>query len=337
MHCTLNVRRGISMQFLRRQFLTLAAGALVLPALPQTAPAESYPSRPVHVIVGFAAGGPADSWARLMAQWLSDRLGQQFVVENRPGGGGNIATEAVVAAPADGYTLLLIGINNVLNIALYDKLNFDFMRDIVPVAGLNRGYGVLEVHPSLAVKSVPEFIAYAKANPGKISYASGGNGSAPHLYGELFKVMAGVDLVHIPYRGGAPAVLDLLSGQVPAMFDNLGTSLEYIRSGKLRALAVTSPARLEVLPDIPTIGDFVPGFAASGWNGFGAPRNTQPEIIERLNREINAGLSDRKFKDRLAQFNNVSLSMTPAEFGSFMAEETEKWGKVIRAAHIKAE
>ncbi len=325
------------MQLLRRQFLALTAGVLALPALPRIAPAESYPSRPVRIIVGFAAGGPADSWARLMAQWLSDRLGQQFVVENRPGGGGNIATEAVVAAPADGYTLLLLGINNVLNITLYDKLNFDFMRDIVPVAGLNRGYGVLEVHPSLPVKTVPEFIAYAKANPGKISYASGGNGSAPHLYGELFKVMAGVDLVHVPYRGGAPAVLDLLSGQVPVMFDNLGTSLEHIRSGKLRALAVTSPARLDVLPDIPTINDFVPGFSASGWNGFGAPRNTPPEIIERLNREINAGLSDPKFKDRLTQFNNVALSMTPSEFGNFMAEETEKWGKVLRAAHIKAE
>jgi tripartite-type tricarboxylate transporter receptor subunit TctC len=336
MHCTSTIQ-GIVMQLPRREFLHLAAGALALPAFSRNAVGQSYPSRPVRIVVGFAAGGPADSWARLVAQWLSARLGQQFIVENRPGAGGNIATEAVVAAPPDGYTLLLVGINNVLNVTLYNKLNFDFMHDIVPVAGLNRGYGVLVVNPSFPVKSVPEFIAYAKANPGKISYASGGSGSAPHLYGELFKAMAGVDLVHVPYRGGGPAVIDLLSGQVPVMFDNLPTSLEHIRSGKLRALGVTSAARLDVLPDIPTVDDFLPGYAASGWNGFGAPRNTPPEIIDRLNREINAGLADTTFKVRFAQLNNVPLSMTAAEFGRFMTEEAKKWGKVIRAANIKAE
>jgi tripartite-type tricarboxylate transporter receptor subunit TctC len=323
------------MQLLRRQFLHLAAGALAFPTLPRNAAGETYPSRPVRIVVGFAAGGPADSWARLMAQWLSDRLGQQFIVENRPGAGGNIATEAVIAAPPNGYTLLLVGINNALNATLYEKLNFDFMRNIAPVAGLNRGFGVLVVNPSFPVKSIPEFITYAKANPGKVSYASGGNGSAPHLYGELFKTMAGVDLVHVPYRGGGPAVIDLLSGQVPVMFDNLATSLEYIRAGKLRALGVTSATRLEVLPDIPTVGDFVPGYAASGWNGFGAPRDTPPEIIDRLNREINAGLADPTFKVRFVQLNNMPLSMTAADFGRFMAEEAEKWGKVIRAANIK--
>jgi tripartite-type tricarboxylate transporter receptor subunit TctC len=325
------------MQLPRRRFLQMAAGALVCPALPRMARAQTYPSRPVRILVGFAAGGPADSWGRFMAQWLSDRLGQQFIVENRPGAGGNIATEVVVTAPPDGHTLLLVGINNALNATLYEKLHFDFARDIAPVAGLNRGFGVLVVNPSFPVKSVPEFIAYAKANAGKISYASGGSGSAPHLFGELFKAMAGVDLVHVPYRGGAPAVIDLLSGQVPVMFDNLPTSLEHIRSGKLRALGVTSATRLDVLPDIPTLGDFLPGYAASGWNGFGAPRNTPPEIIDRLNREINAGLAAPTFKVRFAQLNNMPLSMTAAEFGRFMAEEAEKWGKVIRAANIKAE
>jgi tripartite-type tricarboxylate transporter receptor subunit TctC len=321
----------------RRDFLCFAACAAAFPTTLRSARAQTYPARPVHIVVGFAAGGPADSWARLIAQWLSDRLGQQFVVENRTGAGGNIATEAVVTAPPDGYTLLLTGINNALNASLYEKLSFQFLRDIAPVAGLNRGFGVLVVHPSFPTRSVPEFIAYAKSNGGKISYASGGSGSAPHLYAELFKTMTGVDLVHVPYRGGAPALIDLLSGQVPVMFDNLTTSLEHIRAGKLRPLGVTSSMRLEILPDVPSISDFVPGYAASGWNGFGAPRNTPPEIIDRLNQEINAAFNDPKIKARFAQLNNIPISMTPAAFGNFMAEETKKWGKVIRAAHIKAE
>jgi tripartite-type tricarboxylate transporter receptor subunit TctC len=325
------------MKLPRRQFLHLAAGAAALPALSRIAWAQTYPSRPVRIVVGFAAGGPADLSARLIAQWLSDRLGQQFVVENRTGAGGNIATEAVVMAPPDGFTLLLAGLNNALNATLFDKLNFDFIRDIAPVAGLNRGFGVLVVNPSFPIRNIPEFIAYAKANPGKINYASGGSGSAPHLYGELFKTMAGVNLVHVPYRGGAPAVIDLLSGQVPVMFDNLSTSIEHIRAGRLRALAVTSATRLEILPDIPPLGDFVPGYAASGWSGVGAPRNTPPDIIDKLNREINAGLADPKIKARFAQLNNLPMSMTPPDFGKFIAQETEKWGKVIRAANIKAE
>jgi tripartite-type tricarboxylate transporter receptor subunit TctC len=325
------------MKLSRRQFLHLAAGAAALPALSHIAWAQTYPSRPVRIVVGFAAGGPADLSARLIAQWLSDRLGQQFVVENRTGAGGNIATEAVVMAPPDGFTLLLAGLNNALNATLFDKLNFDFIRDIAPVAGLNRGFGVLVVNPSFPIRNVPEFIAYAKANPGKINYASGGSGSAPHLYGELFKTMAGVNLVHVPYRGGAPAVIDLLSGQVPVMFDNLSTSIEHIRAGRLRALAVTSATRLEILPDIPPLGDFVPGYAASGWSGVGAPRNTPPDIIDKLNREINAGLADPKIKARFAQLNSLPMSMTPPDFGKFIAQETEKWGKVIRAANIKAE
>jgi tripartite-type tricarboxylate transporter receptor subunit TctC len=271
-----------------------------------------------------------------MAEWLSDRLGQPFIIENRPGAGFNIAAKAAVTAPPDGHTLLLVSIKNALNATLYDKLNFDFLRDIAPVAGLNRGaFGVMVAHPSFPVKSVPELIAYAKANPGKISYASGGNGSAPHLYGELFNIMAGINLVHVAHRGEAPAVIDVLTGKVPVMFDNL-TALEYIRSDKLRALAVTSPTRLEGFPDIPAMADFVPGYAASGWNGFGAPRNTPPEIIDKLNHEINAGLASPKIQLRLAQFNSVSLSMTPTEFGKFLAEETEKWRKVIRAANTKS-
>jgi tripartite-type tricarboxylate transporter receptor subunit TctC len=325
------------MKLSRRQFLHLAAGAAALPALSRIGWAQTYPSRPVRIVVGFAAGGPADLSARLIAQWLSDRLGQQFVVENRTGAGGNIAAEAVVMAPPDGFTLLLAGLNNALNATLFDKLNFDFIRDIAPVAGLNRGFGVLVVNPSFPIRNVPEFIAYAKTNPGKINYASGGSGSAPHLYGELFKTLAGVNLVHVPYRGGAPAVIDLLSGQVPVMFDNLSTSIEHIRAGRLRALAVTSATRLEILPDIPPLGDFVPGYAASGWSGVGAPRNTPSDIIDKLNREINAGLADPKIKARFAQLNSLPMSMTPPDFGKFVAEETEKWGKVIRAANIKAE
>ncbi len=324
------------MKIYRRKFLHMGAVGITCLALPRAVRAQSYPSRPVRILVGFAAGGPADSWARLTAQWLSDRLGQPFMVENRPGAGGNIAAEAVVNAPPDGHTLLLVSTNNALNVTLYDKLSFDFMRDITPVAGLNRGYGVLVVNPSFPIKNVPDLIAYAKANPGKISYASGGNGSAPHLYGELFKIMAGVDLVHIPYRGGAPAIIDVLSGQVPVMFDNMN-SLEHIQSGKLRALAVTSPTRLDVLPDVPPMGDFVPGYAASGWNGVGAPRITPPEIIDTLNREINAGLAAPKMQSRLAQFNSTAISMTPTEFGRFVSEEAGKWGKVIRTANIKAD
>ena len=323
------------MKMLRRQFLQMAAGALAFPGLPRIASAEGYPSRPVRIVVGFAAGGPADSWARLMAQWLSDRLGQQFIVENRPGGGGNIATEAVVAAPPDGYTLLLVGINNALNITLYDKLNFDFIRDIAPVASIYRAPAVLVVHPSFPAKSVPALIAYAKANPGKINMASGGVGSAQHVYGELFKMMTGVDILHVPYRGGGPALTDLLAGQVQVMFDTMATSIEHIRAGKLHPLAVTGATRAEVLPNVPPVGDFVPGYEGTGWQGVGAPRNTPAEIIDKLNKEINTGLADPRMKARIADLGGTVFASSPAEFATFIAEYTEKWAKVIKFAGAK--
>jgi tripartite-type tricarboxylate transporter receptor subunit TctC len=323
------------MKLPRRKFLHLAAGAAALPAVSRIAWAQAYPSRPVRIVVGFAPGGPADIIARLISQWLSERLGQQFIVENRPGAGSNIGTEAVVRAPADGYTLLLITSTNAINTTLYAKLNFNFIRDIEPVASLLRTIYVMAVHPSVPAKTVPEFIDYAKANPGKINMASGGIGSAPHIYGELFKTMTGFDLVQVHYRGTGPAFVDLLAGQVQIMFVNTAASIEYIRAGRLRALAVTTATRSEALPDIPTVSEFVPGYEASGWQGIGAPRNTPTEVIDKLNREINTALADLKIKEQLADLGAIVFANTPADFGKLIAEETEKWGKVIKFAGIK--
>jgi tripartite-type tricarboxylate transporter receptor subunit TctC len=325
------------MKFPRRQFLHLAAGAGALPALPRLAWALDYPTRPVHLLVGFAAGGPLDTSARLIGQWLSERLGQPFVIENRPGAGSNLATEIVTRAPPDGYTLLEASAANAWNAALYDNLSFNFIRDIALVAGVRRAAGVMEVNPSVPVRTVPEFIAYAKANPGKINMATGGAGSAPHLYGELFKLMAGVDLVTVNYRGSAPALPDLIVGQVQVMFDVVISSIGHIRAGKLRPLGVTTATRLEVLPDVPPIGDFLPGYEASSWDGIGAPANTPPEIIAILNKQVNAALADPTFKARLADLGAEPFPGSPAEFGKFIVDYTEKWGKVIRAAGIKAE
>jgi tripartite-type tricarboxylate transporter receptor subunit TctC len=325
------------MKLPRRRFLHLAAGVAGFPAMSRVATAQTYPAKPVRIIVAFAAGGPNDILARLMGQWLSERLGQQFIVENRPGAGSNIATEAAVHAPPDGYTLLLVGPPNAINATLYDKLNFNFIRDIAPVASFIRGALVMVVHPSVPAKTLPEFIAYAKANPGKLSYGSGGIGGITHITAELFKQQVGVDIVHVPYRGVAPALTDLLGGQVQVVFVNVAPSIEYIRTDKLRALAVTSATRSDALPDIPTIGEFVPGYEASTVFGLGAPKNTPTEIIERLNKEINAALADPKIKARLADLDGTALALSPTNFGRLMAEETDKWGKVIRAAHIKPE
>jgi tripartite-type tricarboxylate transporter receptor subunit TctC len=325
------------MKLPRRNFLHLAASAAALPAVSHIARAQAYPSRPVRMIVPIAPGGAQDILARLMGQWLSERLGQPFVIDNRPGGGSNIGTEAVVRAPADGHTLLLIPPDSAINATLYDKLNFNFIRDIAPVAGVFRGAYVMVVNPSVPAKTVPEFIAYAKANPGKINMASVGIGSGPHIAGELFKMMAGVNVVHVPYRGGGPALTDLLGGQVQVMFPGTVASIEYIRAGRLRALAVTTATRSEALPGIPTMGEFVPGYEASQWFGIGAPKNTPAEIVDKLNREINAGLADPKIKARLADLGGEVLALSPADFAKLIAEETEKWGKVIRAANIKPE
>ena len=319
----------------RRRFLHLAAGAALLPAVSRITRADTYPSRPVRLIVYFPAGGVGDILARLMSQWLSERLGEPFVVENRPGASGNIGTEAVVRASPDGYTLLWATSPNAINGTLYDNLNYNFVRDIVPVAATFRVPNVMEVNPSAPAKTVPEFIAYAKANPGKLNMASGGNGVPSHVAGELFKMMAGIDMVHVPYRGAAPALSDLLAGQVQVMFDAMPSSIEYIKSGKLRALAVTTATRSEVLPDIPTIGDFLPGFEASTWFGVGAPKNTPAEIVEKLNTEINAGLSDSKIDARIAALGGTVLPESPGDFRKLIAEETEKWAKVIRAANIR--
>jgi tripartite-type tricarboxylate transporter receptor subunit TctC len=322
----------------RRQFLHLAAGAVALPAVARIAPTQSYPTRPVRLIVPFAAGGGTDITARVMGQWLSERLGQQFVIDNRPGGGTNIGTEAVVRSPADGYTLLMVGSSNATNATLYgDKLNFNFIRDIAPVAGVIRGSLVMVVNPSVPAKSVPEVIAYAKANPGKLAMASAGTGATSHISGELFKMMAGVDMVHVPYRSGGAALTGLLGGQVKVLFDSPVVAMEHIKSGKVRALAVTTATRSDVLPDIPTVGDFVPGYEASAFWGFGAPRNTTAVIVDTLNKEINAGLADPKMRARLADFGGTPLVVSPADFGSLIAEETEKWGNVIRALNIKAD
>jgi tripartite-type tricarboxylate transporter receptor subunit TctC len=325
------------MKLPRRTFLHLAAGAAALPAVSRAARAQSYPTRPVRIIVGFAAGGGLDITARLMGQWLSERLGQPFIVENRPGAATNIAAEAVVKSAPDGYTLLLFGSSSTINATLYDKLPFNLVRDIAPIAGTNRVPYVMEVNPSVPAKSVPEFIAYAKANPGKINMASAGNGSVQHVSGELFKMMTGVDMLHVPYRGGAPALTDLIGGQVQIMFDAMTSSIEYIRAGKLRALAVTTATRSEALPDLPTVSDFVPGYKTSSWGGIGAPKNTPTEIIDKLNKEINAALADPKIKARLADLGSVPMPMSAADFGKLIAESVDKWGKVIRAANIKAE
>jgi tripartite-type tricarboxylate transporter receptor subunit TctC len=321
----------------RRQFLHLAASAVALPALSRLASAQAYPSRPVHIIVGNAPGGGTDITARLIGQWLSERLGQPFVIENHPGAGGNIGTEVAVHAPPDGYTLLLVSLAHATNATLYDKLNYNFIRDIAPVAGIIRVPNVMEVNPAVPVTTVPEFIAYAKANPGKINMASAGNGSPPHVAGELFKKMTGVNMQHVPYRSGGAALTDLLGGQVQVTFESTSASIEYVRAGKLRALAVTTSTRSEALPDVPTLSDFVPGYEASSWYGIGAPKHTPPDIIDKLNKEINAGLADPKIKARFADLGGMALLGSPADFGKLIADETAKWGKVIRAANIKAE
>ena len=325
------------MKLSRRKFLYLAAGAMPLPTVSRIAMAQTYPSRPVRWIVGFPPGGGNDIFARLIGQWLSERLGQPFVIENRPGAGSNIATEAVVRASPDGYTLLLANAANAINASLYDKLNFIFIRDIVPIAGIVHVPVVMVVHPSVPAKTFPEFIAYAKANPGNLNMASNGNGTIPHLSGELFKAMAGVNMLHVPYRGTGPALTALLGGQVQVMFASMPGSVEYVKAGKLRALAVTTVTRSNELPDIPTVGDFVPGYEVSQWYGVGAPKGTPTEIIDKLNKEINTGLADPKIKARLEDLGGIPMPMMPDEFGKMIAEDTEKWAKVIRAANIKPE
>jgi len=325
------------MKLPRRNFLHLAAGAAALPAVPRLAWAQAYPTRPVRIIISTAAGGTGDILARLLGQWSSERLSQPFVVENRPGGGTNIGTEAVVRAPADGYTLLLVAPPNASNATLYQKLNFNFIRDIAPIAGVMRGPFVMLLNPSIPADSVPEFIAYAKAHPGMINFASGGIGFATHLAGELFKGMTGVKMVHVPYRGQGPAMTDLLSGQVQVMFDPVVSSIAHIRAGKLRPLAVTTSMRSEALPDIPTVGEFLPGYEVSVWFGVCAPNNTPTEIVDKLNRDINAGLADPKIKARLTDLGGTPLVVSPVDFGKLIAKETDKWGQVIRAANIKTE
>jgi tripartite-type tricarboxylate transporter receptor subunit TctC len=321
----------------RRDLMCDMAAAAALPIVASPAIAESYPARPVHVIVGFAAGGPNDISARLMGQWLSERLGQQFIIENRAGAGGNVAAEVVVRAPADGYTLLLVPAPAAINATLYQNLSFDFIHDIAPVGGILRVPEVMVVNPSVPAKTVPEFIAYAKANPGKINMASAGNGSVPHVAGELFKSMTGVNLVRVGYRGGGPALIDLIAGQVQVMFEPTLSTLPYIQAGKLRALAVSSAARSPALPDVPTVGEFVPGYEATAWFGIGAPKNTPAEIIGALSREMNAGLADSKLQQRITDLGGVPMPMSPGEFAKFIADETGKWAKVIKSAGITAE
>ena len=325
------------MKLPRRKFLHLAAGAAALPAISPIARAQAYPSRPVRIIVPAPAGGGYDFAARLMSQFLSGRLASSFIVDNRPSAGGNVGTEAVVRAPPDGYTLLLVAAANAINATLYQKLNFNFIRDIAPVATIAGAPNVMVVHPSVPARTVPEFIAYAKANPGKLNMASAGNGTTPHVAGELFKMMTGVDMLHVPYRGGGPALTDLLGGQVQVYFGPMPPSIEHIRSGKLRALAVTSAGRSQALPDIVAMSDFVPGYEASQWYGIGVPKNTPSEIIDTLNREINAGLADPNIKARLADFGGAPLGGSPADFGKLIADETEKWGKVVKFAGMKPE
>jgi tripartite-type tricarboxylate transporter receptor subunit TctC len=325
------------MKFSRRQLLHLAAGAAVLPTLSRRARAQVYPSRPIRLIVGFPAGGPTDITARVMGQWLSERLGQQCVIENRGGAGSNIAVEATIGAPPDGYTLLIVGATNAINATLYEKLNFNFIRDIAPVAGIIRVPLIMEVHPSVPAKTVAEFIAYAKARPGKINMGSGGIGTTLHVSGELFKMMTGIDMLHVPYRGAGPMLTDLLGGQVQVGFDPMPSSIGYVKAGQLRPLAVTTATRSEALPELPTVGDFVPGYEASTWYGVGAPKTAPAEIIERLNKEINAGLADPKLKARLSDLGGMMLTGSAAEFGAFIVEETEKWAKVVKFSGAKAE
>jgi tripartite-type tricarboxylate transporter receptor subunit TctC len=323
------------MKLLRRQFLHLAAGAAAMPVVSHIAWAQTYPTRPVRVVVPFAAGGSTDISARLIGQWLSERLGQQFVIENRPGAGSNVGTELVVNAPPDGYTLLLVGASSAINATLYEKLNFNFLRDIRPVSGINSIPFILAVNPLFPAKTVSEFIAYARADPSKVNMASGGNGTAGHLSGELFKLLTGLNMVHVPYRGEAPALTDMLAGHVQAMFVTMPASIEYVRAGKLRALAVSSAGRSELLPDVPTMGDFVSGYETSGWQGVGAPKSTPLEIIDRLNKEINAGLADPRIKARIGDMGGTVLAGSPANFGKLIADETEKWGKVVRLSGAK--
>jgi len=325
------------LKFPRRQFLHLAAGAAALPALPRLAWAQAYPTRPVRIVVGFTAGSAPDTTGRLMAQWLSERLGQQFVMDNRPGAGSNIATEAVVRAPADGYTLLVVTATNAINATLYEKLSFNFSRDIAPIASLVRGPGVMVVNPSFRAKTVPEFIAYARANPGKINMASAGPGSTPHLYGELFKMSAGVDMIHVPYRGQPQVLTDLIGGQIQVTFDAIVNTIGHIRAGRLRALAVTTANRSELLPDIPAIGEFLPGYEASAWHGIGAPRNTPAELVELLNKQINAGLADSKMKTRIADLGYQAYATSAAEFAKFIDEDSDKWAKIVKFSGAKAE
>ena len=325
------------MKFARRKFLHLAIGAAALPALPRIVRAQAYPSRPVRIIVGFPPGGATDIQARLMGQWLSDRLGQPFIVENRPGASGNIGTEAVAKAPADGYTLLQVVTPHAINAALYTNLSFDFIRDIAPVICAARLAYVVVVNPSVPVTTLPEFIAYAKANPGKINYGSAGQGTPQNIACELFKMMTELNLVHVPYKGGAPAVADLIAGQVQVVFAPVSESIQHIRAGKLRALAVTTAARLDVFPELPSVGDFVPGYEASGFAGIGAPRNTPAEIIAMLNKELNAGLTDSKIKARIVDLGGTVLGGTPAEFGAIISDATKKWARVIKFAGVKTD
>jgi tripartite-type tricarboxylate transporter receptor subunit TctC len=319
----------------RRRFLHLAAGAAALPTASRFAWAQAYPSRPVRLIIGYPPGGSADITARLTGQWLSERLGQPVVIESRPGAATNLATEAVVRASPDGYTLLLVAPANAINATLYDKLSFDFLRDIVPVAGIIRFPNVVVVNPSLPIKTIPELIAYAKANPGKLNMASSGNGSTIHMSGELFKMLTGINMVHVPYRGGAPALTDLIAGQVHVMFDNIPTSAEHIKAGRLRGLAVTSAARSEVLPDLPTVADVLPGYEASAWYGLGVPKNTPDEVIDKINKGMNAVLADPKPQARFAELGASLLPGSPADFSRLVADETEKWGKVVRFSGAK--
>jgi tripartite-type tricarboxylate transporter receptor subunit TctC len=325
------------MKLARRNFLNVAAGFATLPGLTRFVWALDYPTRPIHIVVGFPAAGPNDISARIMGQWLSERLGQPVVIENRSGAGGNIATEFVVRAPADGYTLLLVPPPAAINATLYQNLNFVFLRDIAPVSGIVRVPEVMMVTPSLPAKTVSEFITYAKANPGKINMASAGNGTLPHVAGELFMFMTGVDLVRVGYRGGGPALVDLIAGQVQVMFETTLSTIGYIKDGRLRALAVTSATRSAVLPDVPTLSEFVPGYEATAWYGLGAPKGTPADIIDKLNREVNAGLADAKIEARLAELGGMPMPTSPAEFGKLVADETEKWGDVIRTANIRLE
>jgi tripartite-type tricarboxylate transporter receptor subunit TctC len=320
----------------RRQFLQRAAGAASLCAVPRVAFAQSYPTKPVHLIVGFPAGGPADIGARVTAEWLSQRLGQQIIVENRPGAATNIATEAVIRAPADGYTLLFSMVSNAINATLYDKMNFNFIRDVAPVGSLMRTPGVMLVNPAMPA-TVPDFIAYAKANPGKINMSSAGPGTVPHIYGELFKIMTGTDMVMVHYRGAGPAMPDLISGRIQVMFDSVPSAIQQVRSGKLRPLGVTTATRLDVMPDVPAINEFVPGYAASNWYGIVAPKDTPAEIVARLNKEINATLADPAVRARIADLGASPFAGSAADFARFIAEDTERWGKVIREANIKPE